>query len=293
MDIDTLRAFVAVADEQSFSRAASRLHLTQPAVSKRISALEQDLDSRLFDRVGRRVTLTESGRKLLPRARALLLEISDIRRQILNLSGAVSGRLSMGTSHHIGLHRLPPALRTFSQAHPRVELDIRFMDSEICCSAVLKGELEVGIVTLPLEPPDELRLQVLWVDPLETVVGKTHPLAGAPRIDMPHLLDHRAVLPGPDTFTRELLHNALGTMSDRLTVGMSTNYLETLKMLATAGLGWTLLPRVMLDDSLVPLEIKGLGLQRALGIATHRDRTLSNAARAMVAACEAVASRAR
>ena len=158
---------------------------------------------------------------------------------------------------------------------------------------LLKGELELGIVTLPLNPPDELRLQVLWVDPLETVVGRTHPLSGAPLIDMPQLLDHRAVLPGPDTFTRELLHNALGTMSDRLTVGMSTNYLETLKMLATAGLGWTLLPRVMLDDSLVPLEIKGLGLQRALGIATHRDRTLSNAARAMVAACEAVASRAR
>ena len=87
MDIANLRAFVAVAESCSFSLAAERLHLTQPAVSKRIQALEASLDTRLLDRIGRRIVLTEAGRELLPRARHILLELEDSRRAIANQSG--------------------------------------------------------------------------------------------------------------------------------------------------------------------------------------------------------------
>ncbi|WP_163014523.1 LysR family transcriptional regulator, partial [Pseudomonas viridiflava] len=107
-----LNAFIAIAEIGSFSGAGERLHLTQPAISKRIAGLEQQLNVRLFDRLGREVSLTEAGRALLPRAYQILNVLDDTRRDLTNLTGEISGRLTLATSHHIGLHRLPPVLRT-------------------------------------------------------------------------------------------------------------------------------------------------------------------------------------
>ena len=180
MDIASLKAFIAVADTQSFSLAAEQLFLTQPAISKRVSTLEGELDVRLFDRIGRSVSLTEAGEALLPRARTILLEVEDSVRALSNLSGEVHGTLRFGTSHHIGLHRLPPFLKRFIRHHPQVRLDIRFMDSEEACAAVEHGELELAIVTLPPAPAPSLLLQQIWDDPLAIVVSRGHPAARAP-----------------------------------------------------------------------------------------------------------------
>ena len=277
---------MAVAETGSFSRAADRLFLSQPAISKRVGALEAELGTPLFDRSGHAVSLTEAGRVLLPRARELLLELADIKKRIVNLSGEIDGPLPMGTSHHIGLHRLAPVLRHFTASHPGVRLDIHFMDSEVLCDEVEKGALELAVVTLPPETPSTLNARPLWDDPLEVVTGPSHPLTGPSEIGLDELLRHRAVLPSPDTFTGTILRSALGDRSGDLDTGMSTNYLETLRMLASIGLGWTLLPRTMLGDGLVAIRVPDLALTRILGIVTHRTRTLSNAARAMIAACE-------
>ncbi|MEJ2654913.1 MAG: LysR family transcriptional regulator, partial [Acidihalobacter sp.] len=156
MDISTLQAFTAIADHGSFSEAATRLHLTQPAVSKRIRQLESELGERLFDRVARSVQLTEAGRALLPSARRILLELNESRRLLANLSGRVAGTLSIGTSHHIGLHRLPDLLRRYTHRYPDVDLDLRFLDSEEGCNLVEHGELELALVTLPQRTPPAL-----------------------------------------------------------------------------------------------------------------------------------------
>jgi DNA-binding transcriptional LysR family regulator len=118
MDLANLNAFIAIAETGSFSGAGERLHLTQPAISKRIAGLEQQLKVRLFDRLGREVGLTEAGRALLPRAYQILNVLDDTRRALTNLTGEVSGRLTLATSHHIGLHRLPPLLREFTRRYP-------------------------------------------------------------------------------------------------------------------------------------------------------------------------------
>src|SRR5690606_27196221 len=139
MDLEALQTFLAVAETGSFSRAAERVYLTQPAVSKRIAALETSLGTRLFDRIGRRVQLTEAGQALLARTRGILNELEDVRRSLTNLSGHVAGPLSLATSHHIGLHRIPGALKRFHARYPEVRLDLRFMDSEQACHAVKIG----------------------------------------------------------------------------------------------------------------------------------------------------------
>src|SRR4051794_20576952 len=105
MEWNELRAFIAVADTGSFSRAADQLHVTQPAISKRVQGLEARIGAPLFDRVGKRVYLTERGRALKPRAVALLRDLNDTEVMIRNLHDRIEGRLSMATSHHVGLHR--------------------------------------------------------------------------------------------------------------------------------------------------------------------------------------------
>jgi DNA-binding transcriptional LysR family regulator len=282
MDSATLKTFAAVAEQGSFSLAGERLHLTQPAISKRIATLEQELGARLFDRIGRHISLTEAGQALLPRAHVILQEMEDSRRLIGNLSSEVNGRLSIGSSHHIGLHRLPPVLRRFTPAFPEVKLDLQFMDSETACRAVQAGRLELAIVTLPLKPPEGLKSERIWRDPLDVVVGRKHALAGRHRISRQQLTRHPAILPSPGTFTRALLERNLAPRGQRLKAGMTANYLEIIRMLVGVGLGWSVLPRTMLNGELAVLDILDINLSRELGTVHHNARTLSNAARAML-----------
>jgi len=282
MELDNLKAFLIVAETGSFSRAAEKLFLTQPAISKRISSLESELDTRLFDRIGHRINLTEAGKSLLPRAQRILIEVEDSRRAVANLTGSVSGPLAIGTSHHIGLHRLPPVLREFTQVYPQVHLNIEFMDSEAACNSVLHGELELGIVTLPLENDPSLRLLPIWHDPLAIVVAHGHPLSKKKKIEARQLSEYPSVLPSSGTFTREVLERTLKPLGVELHTGMATNYLETIKMLVSVGLGWSVLPCSMLDKDLKVINVNGLEMQRTLGAVMHVERTLSNAALALV-----------
>lgn len=282
MDIAGLQAFVTIADCGSFSLAAGRLHLTQPAVSKRLAALETELDTRLFDRLGRAVRLTEAGGVLLPRALRILAELDDTRRALRNLSGVVTGPLTLATSHHIGLHRLPPVLRIFSSRYPQVRLDMRFMDSELAGAAVLRGEVDLAVITLPpqLEPP--LEVLPLWPDPLIAIASPAHPLAEPIAVTPERLSQYPAILPSEATFTRRIIEEGLARLGVTPLVAFSTNYLETIKMMVAVGLGWSILPRTMRDADLVELNVDGLRLERALGVVRHTGRTLSNAARAIL-----------
>ncbi|MCJ8268451.1 MAG: LysR family transcriptional regulator, partial [Psychrosphaera sp.] len=107
MDTQNLQAFYTTATVGSFSEAAKQLHLTQPAVSKRIANLEAQLGCSLFDRIGRQISLTQAGNALLPKARSILQQIQGVVRLMDDISGNITGQLSIATSHHIGMHRLP------------------------------------------------------------------------------------------------------------------------------------------------------------------------------------------
>ena len=285
MDFNGLRAFLAVADQQSFSKAAEQLHLTQPAVSKRVAALESQLNTTLFDRISRKVQLNEAGRTLLPRARALVVELEDCRRALSRLKGpegTVSGRLSIATSHHLGLHRLPPVLRQYVADYPDVELDLRFMDSEEGCQAVERGDLELAIVTLPGEPPERLTAVEIWRDPLVVIVANNHALAAVEKPDLHDLSRYPAILPSSATYTHEIVRHAFAELNVELNVRLETNYLETIHMMVSIGLGWSTLPLTMVTDEIVSLKLPELALQRRLGAVFHSDRTLSNAGEAML-----------
>ncbi len=289
MDTQNLKAFLLVAETGSFSLAAEQLHLTQPAVSKRVALLEEQLGAGLFDRIGRNVSLTEAGHALLPHARTIQQDLAAAEQSVRDLSGAVAGRLRLATSHHIGLHRLPPVLSAFSKAYTAVQIDIDFMDSEQAYELIMQGKAELAVVTLaPVREPSVVTLPV-WRDPLDFMVGTNHPLADHPGLDLRVLAEHPAILPGLNTYTGQIVARLFESHNLSLQVSMSTNYLETIRMMASVGLGWTVLPRSMLDDTLAIIRLSDTRIERTLGIVYHRGRSLSRAAQAFIEVVQAAA----
>ena len=282
MDINSLNAFIQVAETGSFSEAANRLHITQPAVSKRISTLESQLENRLIDRIGRKVELTPAGATLLPRARAIINDLEDARRSLSNLSGNISGRLNLAISHHLGLHRLPPILREFSQRYPDVTLDIQFLDSEVAYEAVAQGKIELAVITLTEQVSEKIHAQTIWRDPLAFVAATTHPLAQETNVTFETLSQHGAILPELNTFTGTITKRLFNEQKLPLNVSISTNYLETIRMMVSLGLGWSVLPTTLLNEQLCRLNVGEIKLERQLGAIHHTERTLSNAAKAML-----------
>jgi len=286
MDTNQLHAITAVAETGSFSLAAGKLHLTQPAISKRIAGLEQQLGPPLFDRIGKRISLTEAGALLLPRARSLLRDMDDALVDIHNLSAEVGGRLVMAASHHIGLHRLPPVLRLFTRRYPRVQMDISFLDSEEAYRRVLHGDMELAVVTLAPKAIGGIEQRLLWPDPLAVMTSPDHPLAGSGPTGLGDLLGHPFILPDGNTFTRQLVEDVFRDHGLVLGDGMTTNNLETIKMMVSVGMAWSVLPLSMQDHQLVALPLPAVSLHRDLGYIRHRDHTLTNAARAFIGLLE-------
>ena len=279
MDTHMLHAFLQVAATGSFSLAADQLLLTQPAVSKRIAALESDLDVRLFERLGRRVLLTEAGRALLPKAQHIVREMQESRRLIADLQTEIGGILQVATSHHIGLHRLPGILKTYSTRYPQVTLDLQFTDSEAGCQAVIAGKAELAVVTLPQIVPAQLAVTPVWDDPLEAMVCASHPVLTAPDI-VSAVLALPLIVPEKTTETRQMIERHFVDAGYLLHIGIETNYLETIRMLVAVGLGWSVLPVSMLNAELTPLALPGFRFHRQLGVVAHARRTLSRAAEA-------------
>ncbi len=285
MDINNLRAFIEVADKRSFSRSAETLHLTQPAVSKRIAALETELSARLFDRVGRSVHLTEAGNVLLPSARQISAELDRIEEVICNLGKSVTGKLSIGTSPHIGVTYLAPVLKHFRVQYPDVEMDIEFNNSVKVLEDVENGIFEMGLCALHTPVGPKLREIDIWQDDMSIVVARDHPLAEEENVDLELLMKCPAVLPPAPFASRALIDQALATKNAKANVNLEVSDFDTLCMMVKIGLGWGILPNALCNDSgLYVVKLAGVNLKRRVSLVRHQDRTLSRASQAFIKA---------
>lgn len=287
MQTEAIRAFVTVCDQGSFQAAANALHLSQPTISKRLASLETRLGHELFDRVGRGVALTEAGRAYLPHARELLAVVQDGRRALDNLHVETTGPLRLALSHHVGLHRMPEVLRAYVGRHPNVTPEIVFLDSEAACRSVVNGDCELAVITLPTPPHPGLVEDCIWNDPMSVFVGQDHALANAGQVNVADLARYPAVLPPVESYTYDIVAAALAPYGLTLAPRMTSHYLETLRMLAGVGIGWTVLPTSMQHPELTRLELPGVHIERRLGAIRHPRRSLSNAARALLTMLDA------
>ena len=143
------------------------------------------------------------------------------------------------------------------------------------------------MITLAPDPHHLVRATSVWDDPLDFVVAPEHSLAGDSPVSLADIAGHPAVFPGGNTFTHHIVSRLFEAQGLTPNIAMSTNYLETIKMMVSIGLAWSVLPRTMLDDQVASVALPGIQLSRQLGYIVHTERTLSNAARAFMSLLDA------
>lgn len=276
MNLAAFDAFIKVMETGSISMAAELLFITQPAVTKRIHTLENYFGVKLFESAGRGVQPTQAATSLLPKVKNWVNELNDIHHTLSHEQDQVRGTLKIGTSHHIGLHHLPPYLKQYTQRFSDVVLDVHFVDSEQAHEQVLSGDLELAFLTLPPVLDSRLEYITLWDDPLVFVTAPFHPLANKSKLKLKDLIEYPSFLPAAHTFTSQITLGEFDKQGLKPRVSMSNNSLESIRMLVAIGLGWSVLPSTLLNDELKQLDIN-LNMHRQLGVVWHPERTQSKA----------------
>ncbi|MGO3929644.1 LysR family transcriptional regulator [Rhodopseudomonas pseudopalustris] len=211
MTLEQLRIFIAVAEQQHMTRAASGLNLTQSAASAAIAALESRYDVKLFNRVGRGIALTQAGREFLDEARAVVARARAAAKALDDLAGLKRGALSLAVSQTIGNYWLPPRLLDFQRTYPGIELQVSITNTEQVARAVREGRADLGLVEGEVDD-SSLASRRIDGDSLAVVVGKRHPWVGQTRISASKLTTTGWVLRERGSGTRSMfeaaLHNA-------------------------------------------------------------------------------------
>ena len=288
MTLEQLRIFATVAEMLHFTRAAEVLHLSQPAVSAAIAALEAEHGLRLFDRIGRRVELTAAGQLLHGQARAILAKVEEAGTMLAELSGLSRGALRLAASQTVGNHWLPPRLLRFAEAYPGIRVDLSIGNTEQVAEAVRDGRAELGIAegvvtdsALVSEPIDGDRLRL--------VVGARHPWASLGRVDRDTLAAGRWILRESGSGTRALFEAAIrgvGLDPGGLEVAMTLPGGGIIRSALLAGVGVGVLSDLILAEDVAAgriVALEGLDLpSRPFHLVRHRDRHRSLAERAFL-----------
>ena len=290
LDTQQLLTFLAIAETGSFSAAAARLHVSQPAISKRLSQLEQRLGFTLFDRLGQRVVLTYRGERLLPAVREIQSCLDDIVAAAQLSDDRLSGRLALSLSHYCGLQLLPDVLEEFSSRYPDVLLDLSFHDSERAIEQVALGDVTLAYATLPPRLDARVHAKVLWEEMLQPVVAARHCPEGHPA-DLRTIGERLPlILPAEATSTRTAIDRWLDDCDLTPPAVIEINQLESIAVLAATGVGWAVIPATLQRPGLVALPGEACPLpRRELGLIEPAGRAVNPLAEAFVALVDQIA----
>jgi LysR family cyn operon transcriptional activator len=222
IELRHLRYFAVLAETLNFTRAAERAHVTQSTLSHQIKQLEEQIGSRLFDRIGRRVVITESGEVFLAFIQRALKEVDQGLGALKRDANALTGSVRVGTTQTFNLQFIPVCVATFMARYPTVKVLVEELAAHDIDEGLKSGSLDIGITYRPVGP-NELRFEPLYNEELVLVVSDAHPFADRKRIRMVEL-HHQPLVLLPKTFTtRQLLDecfNACGA-EPRITAEMN------------------------------------------------------------------------
>lgn len=285
MELHQLRGFYEIAKGGSFTSAADRLYLTQPAISLQVKALEEELGEVLLDRNRKGVRLTVAGEILYAQAREIFGHLATAREEIDALRDVLRGRLAIGTSDTNCTYILPELLRRFRARFPLVELDMRNKMSPEVCQLVLDDEVDLGLVTLPVRHR-RLSNEKLFTRRDVLVCPPDHPLAERRRVQLATVAGYPLLVLEQGSRTRALLEETFHQAELDLEIAMNLGSIEVIKRFVEIGMGIALVPKVAVAEEeaagrLRVISVTGLEA-RATGLVVHRGRRRSPAAQAFV-----------
>lgn len=284
MEVNQLRYFVAAAETGSFSRAAERCNVAQPSLSQQIKKLEDEIGRPLFDRLGRRVALTDAGRLLLDRASAILASLDDTRRELRD-AGSGAGTLSVGAIPTVAPYVLPAVTSAIRGRFPDVEVVVREDLTETLLAATAAGELDLALVALPVDDP-RLEVVPLFREDILLAVPAGHRLAGDAPVAIDDLRGEPFVLLGDvhclgRQVTSFCLQNELQPR-----VACRTAQLSTALAFVSTGLGVAFVPEMARADDAgegrVFRRFAEAGPSRTIAAVWHRGRYRKAAAKAFL-----------
>jgi DNA-binding transcriptional LysR family regulator len=277
MTLEQLRIFVAVAERQHVTKAAEALNLTQSAASAAVAALESQHHSKLFNRVGRGIELTEAGRIFLDEARAVVARAELAELRLAELAGLKRGRLLIQASQTIASYWLPRRLVDFRRAYPEIEIKMSVGNTSEAADAVSIGAVELGFVEGPVDRP-HIGVKEIARDQLIVVTATDHFLAKRKRISKKELLETEWVLRETGSGTRSVFEEAmtkLGVPIVDLKVSLELPTNEAVRAAVEAGMGATALS--------ASAAVSGIELPtRSFNLIHQVEREPSHAARALM-----------
>ena len=293
MELRHLRYFLAVAEARSFTAAARRLRLAQPALSQQVRALEQELGVTLVDRGARTRGLTEAGARFAQRARRILLEAEAAAEEMAAYAGARRGRVRFGSAlQSLTEGSLSPLLAEFHRLHPDVRVAFREAHTAPLLAQLAEGHLDLALIHLGRSDDAgamrvdgggaPLAIEPLYHEPLVVVVGPGHRLAGRAVVRLAELAEEEFVSFGPGSTVRELVARAARRAGFQPRAAVSAVNLGTVRALVSAGLGVSVLPRAALalpGPPLRGLRLTAPALKRIVALAHNTIRYRSPATR--------------
>ena len=278
MEIHQLTYFVAVAETGSFSRAAERCNIAQPSLSQQIMKLEQELGEPLFDRLPRKVVLTDTGRMLLPRAISILGDLQDIKHTLNQNMDAGHGSLHVGFIPTIAPFVLPRVIKRFSQELPNARLSVQEDLTEALVRNLLDGKLDVGITSMPIHHR-LVRTEELLTEPLLVASSRKNDFITRTSIHVKELNDFPFIALSEMHCLGEQVQSFCHRQDLELKIVCDTSQLTTVQNCVELGLGVSLVPRALaICDKTKQINyrtLSGAAPQRKIAAATHTERAPS------------------
>ena len=285
MELRHLRAFVEVARQGGFSRAARTLFSTQSTVSKAIGQLEAELGQALFERLATGVRLTGAGELVYARAVAMLAEGEHMVAELVDLRGMVSGRLRLGLPIFGSARLFAPLFAQYRQRHPGVEIELLEQGSARLEEAVLAGEVELAVSLLPV--PDAFAWQPVCDDPMMAVLWADHPLGGREALKLTELAQTPLILFEQGFVLNARIETACRARGFAPEPAARSSQVDFIIALVASGLGVALLPRILTEGrDLAPLHVALVDetdLRWRAALVWRKGARLSPAARAWLA----------
>lgn len=274
MELTQLRYFVAVVEAQNFTRAAEKCNITQPSLSQQIINLERELGQRLFHRLGRKAVPTEAGNAFLQRAKGILRDIEDAAREMGDHSGQ-GRRIAIGAVQTVMPYLISDLVIQCRTSHPHLAIDAHEGFRADLVRGVLEGTLDLAVVPLPVKDR-QLAIEPLLSEPLLLAVGRDHPFASQPEIDIRAIAGETFVGLGDSSALAAQVRAFFGDQKLEPRIGIRCTQVATLKRFVAAGLGISLLPQLARHEedreSLVYLRLSGDEPRRELVVVRHPQR---------------------
>lgn len=286
MNLSQLRAFLAVVERQSVSKATDDLALTQSAISRQIQSLEQSLGTKLFVRQNRSLVLTEAGRIVLEHGRRILRAVTEVQDALDGLKGLRRGHLRIGAASTIGTYLLPEPLGAFKGQFPGIEITLEIANKAETLRRLLAQEIDIGFVGPPIGAAGLVAEEYL-TDELVLITAPTHPLAASSSVTARDLAGEVFIMRERGSGTREIMEEELIRSGLEIKKVMELGSTEAIKQAVAANLGVSLVSRYaitleILTGRLCSASVNDLRLTRQLYAVYHREGPLTWAALAFL-----------